>query len=500
MELSAGTLICGRFELMREESPNTGSPVFGPTWAVLDTETGEPARACLLDASLLPGADERRAFVRAISELGDLRDPSLVPQVFVGEDGDHAVVCYDPLQAFALGDLYDGTGAVDVLGEAGRLAGRLARALALLHARGRVHGLLACETVFVGPQGPAAFQHGFAPLCARAELERRCRAFHVASLAFETRGAGAFTPAADVFGWGATLAQFVTGLRGDAALRAAEPAGLPAGLWALIKACLAEEPAARPRDGADLVRRLGEVLPGEASEAPAAVPAAGPEETPVAAPEPSRGPAEPESPASEAVSEDTRPASEADPRPRAAGKQLPVTSFEEMLLTSDRTHRPATLPPGALSTSAVTSTGPHAALEGAGRSASGLRRVHVLTEDAIVRTSKPTPRPASDPHDGIIGGTAAEIEAASKAPTRKLDPSGAVAVADAALAAAADAAAAAVAGAAKAAATMPPSPVTPPTPSPLPVPPPPTRAADSNTLWWVLAILVVLAAVALVSR
>ncbi len=498
MELSAGTLICGRFELMREESPNTGSPVFGPTWAVLDTETGEPARACLLDASLLPGVEERRAFVRAVGELGDLRDPSLVPQVFVGEDGDHAVVCYDPLQAFALGDLYDGTGAVDVLGESGRLARRLARALALLHARGRVHGLLACEAVFVGPQGPAVFQHGFAPLCVRAELERRCRAFHVASLAFETRGAGAFTPAADVFGFGATLAQFVTGLRGDAALRAAEPAGLPAGLWALIKACLAEEPTARPRDGAELVRRLGEVLPGETEGAPtgeASAPA------PVAASEPVA--AGPESAAaSEAVPEDARPAGDADLRPRAAGKLIPVTSFEEMLLTSDRTHRPATLPPGSLSASAVTAT---ATLEGAGRSASGLRRIHVLTEDAIVRPNKPTSRPASDPHDGIIGGTAAEIEAASKAPTRKLDPSGAVAVADAALAAAADATAAAVVAAAKAAATMPPTPTAQPAtptspPVAVPTPPPPAKTGDSNLLWWVLAILAVLAAVALVSR
>src|SRR5690606_13556522 len=125
-------------------------------------------------------------------------------------------VCYEPLQgAFALGDLYDGSGTFDLRHETGKLARQLARALASLHARGQVHGMLACESVFVGPRGPAAFQHGFAPLCARAELVRRTRAFHLACLAPEVAAGGAFTPAADVYAWGAAIAQFITGRRGD---------------------------------------------------------------------------------------------------------------------------------------------------------------------------------------------------------------------------------------------------------------------------------------------
>ena len=41
MERNAGTTIFGRLELIREEASSVGVQVFGPTWAVLDSETGE---------------------------------------------------------------------------------------------------------------------------------------------------------------------------------------------------------------------------------------------------------------------------------------------------------------------------------------------------------------------------------------------------------------------------------------------------------------------------
>lgn len=427
MELSSGTTVCGRFELLREESPNSGVPVFGPTWAVLDTETGEPARACVLDASLLPTPTARAEFVRALAGLADLRDTSLVPQIFVGEDAEHVIVCYDPLQgAFALGDLYDGTGSFDLRQEAGRLARQLARALALLHARDRVHGMLACEAVFVGPRGPAAFQHGFAPLCARAELERRCKAFHLAGLAPEVLRGGPFNPAADVYAWGVALAQFVTSQRGEAALAAAEPAGLPTGLWSLIQASLSAEPGARPQGGGDLVRRLEALALGNDSLELPTSPIAPSTPPPTPAPEdrseaPASKPPEPKlEPKLEARPEpkhepkpDAKPAEPKHDRSGApAGMSLPVTNLEDLLLTSPR--RPATIPPGSL----------HAGDDKVpGRSASGMRRVHVLTEDAIVRRPPSGElTPPNEASDVIIGGTKADLEAASRAPTVRLEP------------------------------------------------------------------------------
>ena len=46
MERSAGSMILGRLELIREETASVGVQVFGPTWAVLDHESGELARTC----------------------------------------------------------------------------------------------------------------------------------------------------------------------------------------------------------------------------------------------------------------------------------------------------------------------------------------------------------------------------------------------------------------------------------------------------------------------
>ncbi|MDC0715368.1 protein kinase [Nannocystis bainbridge] len=424
MELSAGTsheehtTLCGRFELMREEPANTGVQLFGPTLAVLDTHTGEPARACVLDASLLPTPEARAAFVRELGELGELQDSALVPQVFVGQDGERVVVCYDPLQgAFALRDMDDGPRSSDLANELQRLARQLARALATLHGRGRVHGMLAGEAVFVGPGGPAAFQHGFAPLCARAELERRWSSVDQAILAPELLGGGGFTPTSDTYAWGVALAEFATGLRGAAALRAAEPPGLQAGLWALIGASLHSDPAARPRDGAELVRRL-ESLAGAVEAAPEPIldltPASPPPPPPrvaksageVSAPSLAIPPTASSSaavpPVLETLSVPTGPSvpglpvREAPKVTASAPVEPPVMGLEDLLF-GEGSIRPNTVQ--ALRSSSIPAGSFAAASAGgfanpqdpSGRSNSGLRRVHVLTEDSIVRRGSPSP-------------------------------------------------------------------------------------------------------------
>jgi serine/threonine protein kinase len=423
MDLSAGTsfeqhtTLCDRFELMREEPANTGVQLFGPTLAVLDTQTGEPARACVLDAALLPTPEARAAFVRELGELGELQDSALVPQVFVGQDGERVVVCYDPLQgAFALRDMDDGPRSSDLANELQRLARQLARALATLHGRGRVHGMLAGEAVFVGPRGPAAFQHGFAPLCARAELERRWSSVDPALLAPELLAGGDFTPASDIYAWGVALMEFATGLRGAAALRAAEPPGLQTGLWALIAASLAHDPAARPQGGAELVRRLESLaLAGTAEAAPEPILDLTPASPPpppraakpageVSAPSIAVPPAAPPSsipPVLETLSVPTGtsvPGVSTREPPKvtaSAPVEQPVMGLEDLLF-GEGSIRPNTV--SALRSSSIPS-GTFAAVSAggfanpqdpSGRSNSGLRRVHVLTEDSIVRRGSPS--------------------------------------------------------------------------------------------------------------
>ncbi|MCY1053744.1 protein kinase [Nannocystis sp. SCPEA4] len=448
MELSPGTsnsdethtMLCGRFELMREEPANTGVQLFGPTLAVLDTQSGEPARACVLDAALLPTPEARAAFVRELGELGELQDSSLVPQVFVGQDGDRVVVCYDPLQgAFALRDMDDGPRSSDLANELQRLARQLARALATLHARDRVHGMLAGEAVFVGPRGPAAFQHGFAPLCARAELERRWSTVDQSLLAPEVLAGGGFTPLSDTYAWGVALMEFATGLRGAAALRAAEPPGLQAGLWALIGASLSADPSARPQGGAELVRRLESLaLAGTAEAAPEPIIDLTPATPPPPPPRPNTKPPVSNSaplplapppvavpPVLETLSVPTGPSApgvsvrEPPKVTASAPVEQPVMGLEDLLFgegsirpNSVAALRSSSIPSGTFA--AVSAGGFANPQDPSGRSNSGLRRVHVLTEDSIVRRGSPS-RP-----DIVIEPSVSEsIPAASRSDVRE---------------------------------------------------------------------------------
>ncbi len=537
MERNAGTTVFSRLELLREETPTVGVQVFGPTWAVLDTTTGELGRACLLDTELLPDQAARDAFVTAMNGLADLRELSLVPQLYASADDHGAGVLYEPLAGgVAFDDLYDGTSPIDLAAEVGRLARHLARALAALHGRGAVHGMLTSACVFIGPRGPAVYQYGLAPLCDRKVLLRRVRAFGLANMAPEVLDGGPITPVADLYAWAVTVAQFASGLRGAPAIEAIlgpqDWPGLPAVLRAAVQSCLANDPAARPRDGVELLRTIeaaglegsGAVQRSETSDVIAVSAATAPEPTPPATepePAPVVAPATPDtsppasspSPASapaklqlpppplakpggDAFSRAgktpgtfAKPASDAGKGP-PAGMSVPMASFEDMLLTSDRQRRPATIPPSsaasaaplasASSSSAGTSvptgsTGssstmrsvieltPEDLLSESGawsrggqpsaRSASNLRRVHVLTDplkrggevsgvsaeppsevapevaSGAADTAKSTePALPPGPADLIIGGTREEVESASRATTVRLEP---VAAADA---------------------------------------------------------------------
>jgi serine/threonine protein kinase len=470
VERSVGATVCGRLELLREEPPSVGVQVFGPTWVVLDNQSGELARACILDDELLPTQELRDAFVTATADLGQLRDPALVPQLFAGADSDGGAVLYEPVSGgVAFGELYDGTGSYELAVEVGRLARQLARALAALHQRGRVHGMLTAASVFVGPRGPSVYQYGLAPLCDRAVLMRRVRAFDLPCIAPEIHEGGAFTPAADLYAWAVTVAQFAAGARGPAAITAVQNGqdlpGLSAGLRAALQACLSQEPGNRPQDASELLRRLDSSGLGDASgmlplsQAPELAEAiagtsppplpvqaqvsasALPQVVPPQAPPPQVPPPQPASPP---VS--TRPAT-LPPRPPApkdrpptltpqAGLSLPVTSFEEMLMTGDRQRRPTAAPPPASASPAArpaielspedlmhesgawTKSG-----QPTGKSSSNLRRVHVLTDPVRREGSAPeVVAPDKPAGDILIGGTREEVEAASRATTVKLDP------------------------------------------------------------------------------
>jgi serine/threonine protein kinase len=458
VERSAGATVCGRLELLREESPTVGVQVFGPTWVVLDGQSGELARACLLDDELLPTQELRDAFVAAAAELGQLRDPALVPQLFAGADSDGGAVLYEPVSGgVAFDELYDGTGSYELAVEVGRLARQLARALAALHQRGLVHGMLTAAAVFVGPRGPSVYQYGLAPLCDRTVLMRRVRAFDLAGVAPEIHAGGSFTPAADLYAWAVAVAQFAAGARGPAAISAIQSGqdlpGLSPGLRAALQACLAEAPGGRPQDATELLRRLdssglgdasGMILLSQAPELAEAI--ATPAPTAPASSPVSATPATPATSAPPVTTTPSRPPTmPPPPRPPGAkdrpptvpptGMTIPVTSFEEMLMTGDRQRRPPPPAPVAAAARPAIELSPEDLMhesgawnkqgQPTGKSASNLRRVHVLTDPVKREVSGPAPEglaPAKPAGEVIIGGTREDLEAAGRATTVKLEP------------------------------------------------------------------------------
>ncbi|MCB9566184.1 MAG: hypothetical protein H6710_03035 [Myxococcales bacterium] len=260
MAHNPGDQICGRFELVRAESPGTGSPLFGEAWAALDTESGDMVRLALLGPELIPAASDRAALVARLAPLAESgRDDSLVPLSFAGMEGEICVVGFEGLYAgIALADVLADLPVEDRTPEVSRLCAEIALGLAILHGRGLVHGALGIETIFVWERGNALWLYGLADACDPAALAERAAA-HDLALAPEIAAGGPPSPAGDVFAWAVTVASYVSGLPGAealAALHAGEILGGSGRLGELLKAATAEDPAARPVSGGALVRGL----------------------------------------------------------------------------------------------------------------------------------------------------------------------------------------------------------------------------------------------------
>ncbi|MGW0395231.1 serine/threonine-protein kinase [Streptomyces sp. NPDC003042] len=149
-----------------------------------------------------------------------------------------------------------------------RLGAALAEGLASVHAYGVTHRDLKPQNVVLGAQGPQLIDFGIARGVGATVLTEDGQAPGTPGYtAPEVLLGGATAAAADVFALGATLAYaatgrppFGTGVAATVGYRAVhEPvdvAGVEPGLAALIEACVAKDPAARP-DPAEVIRRCG---------------------------------------------------------------------------------------------------------------------------------------------------------------------------------------------------------------------------------------------------
>ncbi|MFF4648011.1 serine/threonine-protein kinase [Streptomyces sp. NPDC001389] len=149
-----------------------------------------------------------------------------------------------------------------------RLGAALAEGLASVHAYGVTHRDLKPQNVILGAQGPQLIDFGIARGVGATALTQDGQAPGTPGYtAPEVLLGGETGAAADVFALGATLAYaatgrapFGTGVAATVGYRAVhEPvdvAGVEPELAALIEACVAKDPAARP-DPAEVIRRCG---------------------------------------------------------------------------------------------------------------------------------------------------------------------------------------------------------------------------------------------------
>ncbi len=260
MAHNPGDQICGRFELVRAEAEGTGSPLFGDSWAAVDSESGEVVRLVLLGPGLIPGAAAREALTSRLDRLCSRgQDDMLVPLSFVGQDGEHVVAAFEGLYAgISLADVVADLEVDDRLPELGRLIADLALGLAILHGRGLLHGCLGIETIFVWERGNALWQHALAGACDPTAIAAKIAETGLL-VAPEVAETGQLSAASDVFAWASVIATYASGLPPQEALdalRRGEILGKSGKLLQLLQAAVDPSPSARPANGSRLIEGL----------------------------------------------------------------------------------------------------------------------------------------------------------------------------------------------------------------------------------------------------
>jgi len=259
VELSPGQTICDRFELVREEPEGTGTPVLGTRWAAFDLDSGDLVRLVFIGPELGGDGARRAALEARLAALTGLREDSLAPVCFVGVEAGASVVAYEGLYGgIAVAEVFGDLSAEERGAEHVRFAVELARGLRALHRGGLLQAIHGIEVVFDWERGYALWCYGLADVCEPAVIRARCREQGLA-LAPEVAAGGPFTRRADVFGWAASVAAFVTGLPPAEAIESARSGGISGvdeRLQALLLRCLAASPTQRPEGGEDLVRGL----------------------------------------------------------------------------------------------------------------------------------------------------------------------------------------------------------------------------------------------------
>jgi Protein kinase domain len=257
--LDCGHELAARYVLVRR----LGGGGSGEVWLARDRERGNHVALKVLADQLAISASACDAVAAACARAAGLEHANLLRTGKLERAGSSAFIA---MEFAAGGDLaaFRGRPSVEVL----RLALPVARGLECLHSAGLVHRDVKTSNVLLSGVGTPKLAD-FLELLPQGEVPDEGTSSgspYSASPQQLTGGAASYSD--DVYGFGVLLYELISGyppfypdvtaerVRAEAPAPLASRHGVPERLAALVERCLAKDAAARPRDGAVLVREL----------------------------------------------------------------------------------------------------------------------------------------------------------------------------------------------------------------------------------------------------
>jgi serine/threonine protein kinase/Tol biopolymer transport system component len=275
-----------------------GAGGMGEVYKAADTRLGRDVAIKVLPAFWSGDRDRRARLEREARAIAAVTHPHICALYDVGRDGDVEYLVLEYVEGETLAARLN-RGAMPI-GEALRVAGEMASALAAAHARGIVHRDLKPSNVVLTRSGAKLLDFGLARLGAPASSPAGSTNTAALTAAGTILGTlqymspeqvegGEADARSDIFAFGAVLHEMISGAkafegktqanliaaileREPAPLRQTRPETSPV-LARLVRTCLAKDPAARWQSAADLERELT-WLREDLGSTPAAVPPA----------------------------------------------------------------------------------------------------------------------------------------------------------------------------------------------------------------------------------
>ena len=247
----------GRFRLLEEVGDGRMSSVH----RAQDSANGDMVVAVKILNTAHPDAIKRELFKRETSALRKLRHPNIVGLRESGwsasEDAFYIVLDFLP---HSLDRYLAGTTTVPISIDTHRVMRDLADALANAHSEGVIHRDIKPSNILIDAEGRALLtDFGISKLMTHLTVGQTLAGFWSSGYAApEQRTGGAATSASDVYSLGAVFFHMLSGVEppADGPTESLIAESVPRPFRRVLSRMLADEPADRPRTGAELMSQL----------------------------------------------------------------------------------------------------------------------------------------------------------------------------------------------------------------------------------------------------